>query len=99
MPLRKALVRIALLAPFASPALAGLPDPATYKFADSESGNYLSALIASADRDSGAAALYFGEALRADPHNLDLVERAFAAALASGDTKGAFGLADRIVTP
>ncbi len=80
----------------ASPALAGLPDATHYPFADSEAGNYLSALIASADRDSEAAALYFAEALRADPSNLDLVERAFAAALASGDARGAYGLADRV---
>ncbi len=98
MPVSKNLLRAALLAPlFGSPALAALPDAAHYQFATSELGNYLSALIASADRDSEAAARYFAEALRADPANLDLVERAFAASLASGDTKDAYSLADRVV--
>jgi tetratricopeptide (TPR) repeat protein len=63
----------------------------------SEAGNYLSALIASADRDSGAADLFYREALRADPRNLELLEHAFAAALASGDAQGAMPLAERLV--
>ena len=93
----KALLRAALLAPLlASPALAALPDPAHLPMADTEPGNYLAAIIASADRDTGAASFYFREALRADPHNLDLIERAFAATLADGDAKDAYGLADRL---
>ena len=64
----------------------------------SPSGNYLAALIASADRDTGAAALYFREALRADPRNVDLIERAFASSLAEGDAQSAYGLADRLIT-
>jgi tetratricopeptide (TPR) repeat protein len=96
LPLRSALFRTALLL-IAAPAAAAVPDAARYQAANSEAGNYLSAIIASADRDSGAAALYFGEALRADPRNLDLIERVFAASLASGDSRGAYSLADRIV--
>jgi tetratricopeptide (TPR) repeat protein len=98
LPISRTLLRAALLAPlFGAPAHAALPDGPHYEFATSESGNYLSALIASADRDSEAAARYFAEALRADPLNLDLVERAFAAALASGDAKDAYSLGDRVV--
>ena len=37
------------------------------------------------------------EALRADPRNVDLVERAFAAALADGDVADGFPLADRLI--
>ena len=40
---------------------------------DSQPGNYLSALIASADRDTLAAEVYYREALRADPRNPDLL--------------------------
>ena len=62
-----------------------------------QSGNYLAALVASADRDTAAAAVYFREALRADPRNVDLIERAFAAALADGDVANGFPLADRLI--
>jgi tetratricopeptide (TPR) repeat protein len=65
---------------------------------DSQPGNYLSALIASADRDTPAAEVYYREALRADPRNPDLLERAFAAALSNGDEPGANGLGERLLT-
>ena len=79
-----------------SPALAAIPDASQYQLAASEPGNYLAAIVASADRDTGAASVYFREALRQDPRNLDLIERAFAATLVSGDVKDAYGLADRL---
>jgi tetratricopeptide (TPR) repeat protein len=61
-------------------------------------GNYLSGLIASADRDTLAAEVYYREALRADPRNPDLLERAFAAALSNGDESTAASLGERILT-
>ncbi len=64
---------------------------------DSQPGNYLSALIASSDRDTLAAEVYYREALRADPRNPDLLERAFAAALSNGDEPSANALADRLL--
>jgi len=64
---------------------------------DSEPGNYLSALIASADRDTPAAEVYYREALRADPRNPDLLERAFAAALSNGDEASANALGERLL--
>jgi tetratricopeptide (TPR) repeat protein len=64
---------------------------------DSQPGNYLSALIASADRDTLAAEVYYREALRADPRNPDLLERAFAAALSNGDEPSADSLAERLL--
>jgi tetratricopeptide (TPR) repeat protein len=76
-----------------SAAFADTPD---FPIANTEAGNYLAASIASADRDTAAAALYYREALQADPQNLDLVERAFAAALAAGDARSAYALADRL---
>lgn len=91
-------ISAAVLAAFlASPVFAAASDPPHYHIATSEPGNYLSALIASADRDTDAAAVYFRETLRADPHNLELIERAFASTLANGDAKEAYGLADRLV--
>lgn len=64
---------------------------------DSEPGNYLSAVIASADRDTLAAEVYYREALRADPRNPDLLERAFAAALSNGDEASANALGERLL--
>ena len=72
-------------------------DSGRVEIGQTQAGNYLSALVASADRDTDAAALYFREALRADPRNVDLIERAFAAALADGDAQNGFSLADRLI--
>ncbi len=64
---------------------------------ESQAGNYLAALVAGADRDTTAAAVYFREALRADPRNPELIERSFAAALANGSMPEAFQLSDRLL--
>jgi len=82
----------ATAAPGATPS-----DSAFVRVGDSQAGNYLAALVAGADRDTTAAAVYFREALRADPRNPDLVERAFAAALADGNVADGFLLADRLI--
>ena len=58
--------------------------PRRAEIGESQAGNYLAALVAGADRDTTAAAVYFREALRADPQKSRSVERAFAAALADG---------------
>jgi tetratricopeptide (TPR) repeat protein len=63
----------------------------------SPAGNYLAALVAGASRDTMAASAFFREALRADPRNPVLVERAFVASLANGDMAQAFDLADKLV--
>jgi tetratricopeptide (TPR) repeat protein len=88
----------ALLLALASPALARDAVSTPFETAESQSGNYLAALVAGDDRDTTAAATYFREALRADPHNPDLIERAFAAALANGNMPDAYELADRLLT-
>ena len=86
---------------FAGAAAANTPAVATdappVEIGRSQSGNYLAALVAGADRDTNAAAIYSREALRGDPRNVDLTERAFAAALADGDVGGGFQLADRLI--
>jgi tetratricopeptide (TPR) repeat protein len=70
----------------------------TLEIGDNQPGNYLSALIASADRDTDAAEIYYREALRADPRNADLLERAFTAALSNGDEPSANTLGERLLT-
>ncbi|MGP8193671.1 MAG: tetratricopeptide repeat protein [Methylovirgula sp.] len=68
-----------------------------FEVGDSPAGNYLAALIAGAERDTGAAATFFREALRFDPHNQQLLERTFVAAVSNGNMQEAFGLAERLV--
>jgi tetratricopeptide (TPR) repeat protein len=65
--------------------------------ARSQPGNYLAALIASNDRDTASAETYYREALRVDPRNADLIERAFAASLANGDEQSASSLGERLL--
>ncbi len=78
-------------------AQAAEPENAAIQIGDTQSGNYLSALVAGSDRDTAAAAVYFREALRADPRNPDLIERAFAAELADGEANQSFPLAERLI--
>src|SRR5271169_6941533 len=73
------------------------PGSAKLEIGDSQPGNYLSALVASADRDTVAAEVYYRETLRADPRNPDLLERAFAAALSNGDETNATSLGERLL--
>ena len=73
------------------------PGSEKLEIGDTQPGNYLSALIASADRDTLAAEVYYREALRADPRNPDLLERAFAAALSNGDEPSANSLGERLL--
>ncbi|MCU4179033.1 tetratricopeptide repeat protein [Bosea sp. BH3] len=65
--------------------------------ADSLEGNYLAAIVAGASRDLGAASVYLREAVREDPGNNDLLERAFVAFLADGAMPDAFRAADRLI--
>src|ERR1700727_425695 len=73
------------------------PGSEKLEIGDSQPGNYLSALIASADRDTPAAEVFYQEVLRVDPRNADLLERAFAAALSNGDEAGASSLGERLL--
>ena len=78
----------------ARPTLAPPPPP---DVSGSLSGNYLSALVAGADRDTQAASAYFKEVLRSDPRNPELIERTFVAALSNGDVDDALDFARRLV--
>ena len=68
-----------------------------FEVGESPSGNYLAALVAGAEHDTVAAATFFREALRFDPRNPNLIERAFVAAVSNGNMQDAFGLADRLL--
>jgi tetratricopeptide (TPR) repeat protein len=61
------------------------------------SGSYLAARHAGVSRDAGAAAAYYRAALRNDPKNSELLERAFLSVLAEGDVEEAVRLADQVV--
>jgi tetratricopeptide (TPR) repeat protein len=63
----------------------------------SASGSYLAARHATVQRDSTAASAYYRAALRADPRNIELLERAFLSLLADGEIEEASRLAERIL--
>src|SRR5664279_2486029 len=62
------------------------------------SGSWLAARHASVERDSAAAAAFYRSALRIDPKNNELLDRAFISSLADGDIDEAVKLAERILT-
>src|SRR3982074_1512380 len=62
------------------------------------SGSYLAARHASVERDANSAAAFYRSALRSDPKNNELLDRAFISSLADGDIDEAVRLADRILT-
>jgi len=63
----------------------------------SPAGNYLAARHASTERDAASSSAYYRAALRADPKNPVLLERAFLSLLVDGEIDEAVKLADRIV--
>ncbi|WP_375464216.1 tetratricopeptide repeat protein [uncultured Methylobacterium sp.] len=69
-----------------------------YEPAESLEGNFLSAYIAGASRDTAAAANFYREAVKADPRNTELLERAFVSLLADGALPDAFRAAERLVS-
>ncbi|HEY8162786.1 MAG TPA: tetratricopeptide repeat protein [Methylocystis sp.] len=88
------------LSPEASFALAregGLSVARPFEVGTSLSGNYLAAIVAGAERDTLAASTFFREALRDDPNNQDLIDRAFVAGLANGNMADAVALSPRVV--
>ena len=60
-------------------------------------GSYLAARHASIERDATAAAAFYRAALRSDPKNNELLDRAFIASLADGDIDEAVKLAERLL--
>jgi tetratricopeptide (TPR) repeat protein len=62
------------------------------------SGSYLAARHASVERDASSAAAFYRSALRSDPKNNELLDRAFISSVADGDVDEAVKLAERILT-
>src|SRR5258705_4030215 len=62
------------------------------------SGSYLAARHASVERDATSAAAFYRSALRSDPKNNELLDRAFISSVADGDIDEAVKLARRILT-
>jgi tetratricopeptide (TPR) repeat protein len=62
------------------------------------SGSWLAARHANVERDSNSAAAFYRSALRTDPKNNELLDRAFISSLADGDIDEAVKLADRLLT-
>ncbi|MDD1521108.1 MULTISPECIES: tetratricopeptide repeat protein [Bradyrhizobium] len=61
-------------------------------------GSYLAARHASVERDAASAAAFYRSALRTDPKNNELLDRAFISSVADGDIEEAVKLAERILT-
>ncbi|SFG54148.1 tetratricopeptide repeat protein [Methylobacterium gossipiicola] len=66
--------------------------------AESLEGNFLAAYIAGASKDTAAAASFYREAVKADPRNTELLERAFVSLLADGALPDAFRAAERLTS-
>ena len=60
------------------------------------SGSYLAARHAGQMRDAQSAAAYYGAALKLDPGNVELRDRAFLSLLVGGDVEQSVAFADRI---
>lgn len=60
-------------------------------------GNVLAARLAATVRDTSAASVYWRAALRQDPRNNEILERAFVTTLADGNVEEALPLADRLI--
>lgn len=69
-----------------------------YEPAESLEGNFLSAYIAGSAKDTSAAASFYREAVKGDPKNAELLERAFVSMLADGSMTDAFRAAERLST-
>src|ERR1700759_150714 len=62
------------------------------------SGSYLAARHAGVERDATSAAAFYRSALRTDPKNSELLDRAFISSVADGDIDEAVKLAEKILT-
>ena len=62
-----------------------------------KSGSYLAARHANVERDASAAAVFYRNALRLDPKNNELLDRAFISSLADGNIDEAVKLAEKVL--
>jgi tetratricopeptide (TPR) repeat protein len=64
---------------------------------ENAAGSYLAARHAGAERDAAAAAAYYMDVLKLDPHNPDLLSRTFLSVLTDGDIDEASKLGERLL--
>jgi tetratricopeptide (TPR) repeat protein len=82
----------------AAPAsLAAQPSSGLDFASSTASGSYLAARHAGQQRDAAAAAAYYRAALKRDPNNSELLDRAFLSFLVNGEIDEAVKFADRVV--
>ncbi|HEY9215432.1 MAG TPA: tetratricopeptide repeat protein [Ancylobacter sp.] len=81
----------------AAPVAFAEAPPANLIARSSPAGNYLAARLATAERDTSAAAAYYRALVRVFPRNGEILERAFLTMLADGSIDEAVDLAQRIV--
>ncbi|HET9687461.1 MAG TPA: tetratricopeptide repeat protein, partial [Pseudolabrys sp.] len=72
------------------------PSSAMQSTNTSASGSYLAARHAGQQRDAAAAAAYYRAALKRDPNNAELLDRAFLSFLVDGDVDEAVKFAERV---
>jgi tetratricopeptide (TPR) repeat protein len=72
------------------------PSSALHSTSTSASGSYLAARHAGQQRDAAAAAAYYRAALKRDPNNAELLDRAFLSFLVDGDVDEAVKFAERV---
>jgi len=85
---------VAMSLPSALAAQAPTPQEITHF---TSAGSYLAARHAGAERDAAAAAAYYMNVLKADPHNADLLSRTFLSVVTEGNIDEAAKLADRVL--
>jgi tetratricopeptide (TPR) repeat protein len=95
---RAALTLVAVSMPLTLSAQGTGQTPSTQDLSDiTASGSYLAARHAGQQREAGAAAAYYRAALKHDPKNSVLLDRAFLSLLVDGDIEEAVRYADRIL--
>ncbi len=94
LPRHAAIVGIALA--FGLPS--AFAAPAQEEFSpDNAAGSYLAARHAGVERDEAAAATYYMDVLKLDPHNPDLLNRTFLSVLTDGNIDQASKLGERLL--
>ena len=88
---------LAVFAAAAPVSLAAQPSGPLDLSGSTASGSYLAARHAGQQRDAAAAAGYYRSALKRDPNNGELLDRAFLAFLVDGEIDEAVKFADRVV--
>jgi tetratricopeptide (TPR) repeat protein len=88
---------VMLSIPAASAARAAPAPSQEDVLSDNAAGNYLAARHAGVERDAAAAATYYLNVLKSDPHNPDLLSHAFLSVLTDGDVDQAAKLADKLL--